>query len=1483
LRAAIFLSAFVLTGSFATHAQSGSLQAPAASTTAQLTSTPPEPVRRLLVKLRAPFAQTVEAALPMQSMALSQGAAPSSAVNTFLSRYSARTLRPLYPNLVQMKRQQGLSDAQIAAGIRQRFARRANRMREGFAPPEISRTYILELDPAAGKDPQQILKELNADANVEFAEPQHIYHTTQLPNDPYLASTGTWGQTYQDLWGLYKIDAPSAWNTAQGDGVIVAVVDTGIDYNHPDLAANIWINSGEIPGNGIDDDNNGYVDDVRGWDFTSNTNDPIDHFGHGTHVAGTIAAVGNNGIGVIGVAWHAQVMAVKGLNDFGSGDDTTLAPAIIYAGKNGADVINASWGGLGTSQTIEDAIKYVYSLGVVFVAAAGNSSIDALNFFPANSPEAITVSASDASDSLAIFSDFGPKIDVAAPGVDILSLQAAGTSLGGQIVAPGYCRLSGTSMATPHVAGTAALILSEHPSYSNEDVRQAIRASATDVGPAGWDPSFGYGRVNSAAALVLPDVLEVRINSPAPGATINSPVTISGTATGDNFSHYVLEYGSGAIPSTWTVIQTSNTAVAGGTLGTFDPSVSPDGTYTIRLTAYDQSNHAFVDRIPLMVQYNAIAAPVLPPVPVTALEFKPGVVIQITGTATGATFTGFSLEWAEGINPGAGWSSTNITLAGNGATPVSNGPLGTWDTTGISKADYYTIRLLTANAGNGHPYTNQTTTLVYLEPDLFSQNWPQHLDGAPWDRSGLVPATDAQGNTWLGVSSPRTWVTTGDKFLSFTPDASAVNVTPLAGQSLMNPAAADIDGIAGDEFVVADQNNRVHIVRPDGTLKDLQAYPTSVSFTTSQVALDDVEGNSQLDVVALGSDVNNQAYLFAWRPDGSLLNANFPVLIADNSLDLRLAAQTPRNLVADLRGDGHKEFLVQEAPSPTTFALSLFSQDGTRLGWNAPVFDGFPTATALADLDHNGKLETILALYPGTGLDAILHVLQPDGTERPGWPQRLNYALWQTAVAVGDLDRNGTEEIVVATNYYLYVFEPDGSSFSPSWPQYGEFGKVVLADVNGDGYPEIITTRMRGASTSSGIPTPPGGQDTPARVNLETEITADGRVLVKANRANISSTGTIYLTPALQVIDRDGSVLRSWNLLGSGGNQPFGDATITVGDFNHDGMTDIALTHWNILGGGLSGFLGPGEAMVLSTGAPYRADVNDWPMINHDPRNSAILRRTLSTNTALAAGTNPSVYGQVVTLQAIVSMPGGAAVGVGNVALMEGATTLSIEQVNNGVAAFSTTMLSAGPHTLTARYIGGSYFLPSTSDTWTQVVNRAPLVVTANNKTRLFGTPNPTLDGVITGIQNGDNVYGIYTTTATLASPIGTYVIQSAVAGGGLHTLDNYTFTLYNGTLTVSNLAISIQVATTGHLRFQHIVLAATVAGTGATPTGTVVVKEAGNSIGGGTVDSNGTVSIEVSQLALGKHVITVEYGGDGNYPTATSDSFTFYRSPRPH
>ncbi len=279
-----------------------------------------------------------------------------------------------------------------------------------------------------GMTVEQAMNMYRNDPDVEYAEPNYIYHATRTPNDT----------SFNELWGLHNtgqpvngtsgssdadIDATEAWDIVTGnDTVVIAVVDSGVKYNHEDLAGNIWSNPGEAL-NGGDTDGNGYVDDIRGWDFVDNDNDPMDYDSHGTHVAGTIAAVGNNNRGVTGVCWTAKIMPIRGLDAAGSGFTTNLISAIEYANANGAHVINNSWGGGSFSQALKDAID---ASSAVVVCAAGNSGVDTdtTPHYPSSytSANIISVAATDQNDNRASFSNYGAtSVDVGAPGVNIYS------------------------------------------------------------------------------------------------------------------------------------------------------------------------------------------------------------------------------------------------------------------------------------------------------------------------------------------------------------------------------------------------------------------------------------------------------------------------------------------------------------------------------------------------------------------------------------------------------------------------------------------------------------------------------------------------------------------------------------------------------------------------------------------------------------------------------------------------------------------------------------------------------------------------------------------------------------------------------------------------------------------------------------------------------------------------------------------------------
>ena len=358
--------------------------------------------------------------------------------------------------------------------------------------------------------------------------------------------------SYASQWGLTVSAASTAWDATRGSAaIVVADIDTGLDYKHVDLYQNVWINPAEIPAalkkslvdvdgdkvisfydlnaaankskltdvdkngridaadlltrakyggwaDGSDDGKNGYIDDIIGWDFANNDNNPLDYDGHGTHTAGILGATGNNSVGVSGVAWKTSIMAVKIFDDQGNAaSDARIAAAIRYSADNGARVSNNSWGGTAYSQSIYNAISYAGSKGQVFVAAAGNDGQNSDSSYYRNYPadfdlaNIISVGASDSSGSLAYYSNYGKSnVDVVAPGSSILSTYLNGT----------YERLSGTSMATPFVSGTVALMLATNPSLTAAQVKTRVVAGA-DQTAALYTRSASGGRLNIANAV----------------------------------------------------------------------------------------------------------------------------------------------------------------------------------------------------------------------------------------------------------------------------------------------------------------------------------------------------------------------------------------------------------------------------------------------------------------------------------------------------------------------------------------------------------------------------------------------------------------------------------------------------------------------------------------------------------------------------------------------------------------------------------------------------------------------------------------------------------------------------------------------------------------------------------------------------------------------------------------------------------------------
>jgi hypothetical protein len=408
--------------------------------------------------------------------------------------------RTSLPGVVLVKLRQSAGAAKAAPAVQAVLAREGLHKLEPVAPwlraaakpggPDLSRVFAAEY--TSGADPEVVAARLAALPEVEYAEPQWVYRIAVDPNDPSWPNQSTYMSTRPHF--------PLAWDVARGEqgNVVVAIIDGGTDWRHVDLQANVWTNPGEIAANGVDDDLNGFIDDVHGWNFANGTNDPTglpttpDNAEHGTHTAGIVCAVTNNGAGIAGGSWNAKLMPVC----TSSTNDRSIAygyQGILYAAQNGADIINCSWGGQGSPSSFEiEVIETARSLGAAIVAAAGNNNTQAPHY-PSAYPQVLSVGNVTRFDVRVSGSNYGTTLDVSAPGEGILSTFPGGV----------YGSLTGTSMSSPLAAAVAALVKTRWPGYTPDQVLQRVRVTSDNIDAA--NPSrrglLGYGRINAEQAL----------------------------------------------------------------------------------------------------------------------------------------------------------------------------------------------------------------------------------------------------------------------------------------------------------------------------------------------------------------------------------------------------------------------------------------------------------------------------------------------------------------------------------------------------------------------------------------------------------------------------------------------------------------------------------------------------------------------------------------------------------------------------------------------------------------------------------------------------------------------------------------------------------------------------------------------------------------------------------------------------------------------
>jgi subtilisin family serine protease len=1025
---------------------------------------------------------------------------------------------------------EGLTTGAAKVRIRGHVKRAAlAKARSRFAPvEELVNVYRLDLPTNANLE--TVMADLRNDPHVEYVHPNYVANLVYSPNDPYLGSYGSWGQPRADLWNLDQIHVKQAWDVTRGAGVVVAVVDTGVDINHLDLAGNIWTNLDEIPNNGIDDDANGYIDDVHGWSIIGNNNLPDDYVGHGTHVAGTIAAQDNNSLGVVGIAPDAQIMPVQVFSGRTVADVFTLSQGILYAAQNGADVINNSWEVCQTScpsaPIVEDAVRTAHAAGSVVIFAAGNEETDIRFRSPQNQPEAIVVTATTPQDSRAVFSNFG-LVDVAAPGsgdpndsgvteakYGILSLRAEFCSdpyicTIDRNVGDAYVRLAGTSMAAPHVSGAAALILAQHPNYTPEQVRQVLRRGTVDSNANGYDSDLGYGRIDTALSINEPVPLEALIQLPVVVET--SQVVVAGSANGDQFKNYILEFGIGVAPTTWTTVASNTSAVRSGTLGTWDASKLADGDYTLRLRVYKTNGAVYEDRHQLTLDRISLKSPVN-----TAVIR--GSDISIQGIANPGTFKSYALRVQE-LKTGAN-VTTDITLPNGGRLPVTNGVLGVWHAQNV-KAEHYRL-FLDVTLTDGSVITENVMLIV---DSMLHAGWPVDLTSknrrvnAPVEHVTLV---DLQGDgpaEILGGWSEQVSVFKGDgTLLTGWPQYVTTQDNPWLSISSM-PIAGDIDGDGVKEVIAANNGGMIFVWAANGTLKPGWPRTIANNVWSMSLSLGDVDRNGILDIVA----TEPQTGVYVYRGNGTPMSG-WPALIG-------YGIKGPAT-VADLNRDGKAEVVVGLDSAPAKLFV-LNSQGSILPGWPQTIVNSSNESQGsypvVGDVDDDGDLEIVAVSSSWDETASKLVIYHHNGQKLNSW---LTNATTMGPPILADLDGDGSLEILSSltksdNTASLYVWDRYGNVL-PGWPQsnisapdlsYMMFNAPIVVDLDGDGRSEVISSRL-GDYWSTELEQRFG--------HTVQAFRFDGTLIPEMARPAYGAWPTLDASPGIADIDADGKLELVW-------------------------------------------------------------------------------------------------------------------------------------------------------------------------------------------------------------------------------------------------------------------------------------------------------------------------------------------------------------------
>lgn len=897
-----------------------------------------------------------------------------------------------------------------------------------------------------------------------------------LNNDTQVLKQGTPGVDMH-ITRYYQTPPPETTK------VTVAIVDTGEDFKHPELKGRFWKNPGEIPDNGIDDDHNGYVDDTVGYDLSGDTsaffnivgdNDPTDQIGHGTHLGGIIAA-NADGAGIVGVAPWVQIMPVK---IYPNAYMSIGTAGILYAVNAGARIINISWGSPFESFALQDALSFARANGVFVSIAAGNSG-DNTRGFPAAFDSAFTVAAGDSHGYLASFSTFGPFVSLVAPGVDILSLRAAGTDLYAEAGEPGvhivgpdslYYLADGTSMAAPAVAGAAALIWSFRPDLSLPQLESILKLGAIDMldprnegdSLPGPDTLSGYGYLCVECSMDILTNGGIALTSPIPRSRLSGDVAIKAAPVASYTGTWQLDYSVGEQSQSWQTLAQGNSLPADSTIFHFN---HPEINNIVNFRITDQFG---TSKIAAIRYVNSDSLALLSPHAGDTLRFSVPITLSVFGTTYDSLSIAYRSPAGDTVRLFSGTQEYFDTLAF------------TWNVSGVTTG-YYDIIV----RGYFRSGIRSNSARIFMA-SAFAAGWPQNLPA----RGGQTVISadlfkDGQKELILG---------TFYGLYAYRANGQLLPHFPLLPTEDMRcvPAIYDVDGDGQDEIVCTNAEG-LHAFKPDGTeaMHFPVLCPTGAlvfGYPTPTIARLAPDGPASIMFIDISGTL--RAFRCGESPADTLIgrpvfystqNENNGLFAYFNPSSLPLPAYffSGNELsAADFDGNGWPDVVATFAGLLPPNGIAVFNgKNGT------PAFDPFAPqvlvpalvfGSTLGDLNGDSIPEVVV-----TGEDARLNrtvwvlTRTPDGKgmmNLAGWPIVFPEASgWLGNIpTIADLDLDGHPEILFTFYGFdkasVYAFHADGTPYSsnPGRPN-GElftypmtFGVPVVADLTGDRYPEII-------------------------------------------------------------------------------------------------------------------------------------------------------------------------------------------------------------------------------------------------------------------------------------------------------------------------------------------------------------------------------------------------------------------------------------------